>query len=64
VGVSRVLVGEAGISSEGWRGAAHSLQNFVSAGFSELHLGHFIAFFPLAKMAKEYQFIRKESNLA
>jgi hypothetical protein len=47
LGVSRVWVGETEISSEGGRGVAHSPQNFVSEGFSKLHLGHFIPVFPL-----------------
>ena len=48
LGVSRVFVGEAGISSENGNGVAHSLQNLESEGLSVRHLGHFIIIvFPL-----------------
>ena len=40
VGVSRVLV--TGIFSGAGRDVAHSLQYLESAGFSVLHLGHFV----------------------
>jgi len=62
LGVSRVSVRGAAISSEGLSGAAHSPQNFVSAGFSKLHLGHFIFDFPCTYSAKQYQLKKKESN--
>jgi hypothetical protein len=40
----------------------HLLQNWLSVGFSELHLGHFMLFLPLRPSAKEYQFMRKNAR--
>jgi uncharacterized cupin superfamily protein len=63
VGVSRVFVGEAGISFEEGSGVAHFLQNSESEVFSVLHLGHSTPIVPSINWAKEYQFVMKESNV-
>ena len=52
-----------GISLEDGRGVAHFSQNSESEVFSVLHLGHFIPSVPLYYSEKEYQLMRKESNL-
>jgi len=58
-----VFVREEATSSEEGSGVEHTLQNRVSWGFSELHLGHFIPIVPSTCFAKGYQFILKQSNL-
>jgi uncharacterized cupin superfamily protein len=62
LGVSRVFVGEAGISSDEGRWVAHFLQNSESAVFSVLHLGHSTPIVSSVYWAKEYQLMKKESN--
>jgi len=54
LGVSSVSV--TAISLEGWRGVAHSPQNFWVSGLAVLHVGHLMdTAVPLAWSKKEYQ---------
>jgi hypothetical protein len=44
-------------------GAAHFLQNRESVVLSVLHSGHLILTVPLCYLPKDYQFMRRESNM-